>query len=103
MIFREHFDEALAELRGRVEDVCLYIDLDILDPDFASGVGYPVPGGMSIGELTSMIKGIANAFNLPAAAVAGYHPEDGQEGRTLEAELQVREALIRAANKKEAR
>ena len=36
--------------------VCLHIDLDVLDPDEFGAVGFPEPGGITIGQLTAAIR-----------------------------------------------
>ena len=60
----------------------LHLDLDVLDP---AGVGQanslPVPGGLSVEQLTAAIAAIRARVPLGAAALASYAPEyDSQQG-----------------------
>lgn len=60
----------------------LHLDLDVLDP---AGVGQanslPVPGGLSVEQLTAAIAAIRGRVPLGAAALASYAPEyDSQQG-----------------------
>ncbi|MDH5712460.1 MAG: arginase family protein, partial [Candidatus Bathyarchaeota archaeon] len=41
-----------------VEKIYLSIDLDILDPAYAPGLGYPEPGGISTRSLIDFINGL---------------------------------------------
>jgi arginase family enzyme len=58
------------------------LDLDVLDP---AGVGQanslPVPGGLSVEQMTAGIAAIRARVPLGAAAIASYAPEyDSQQG-----------------------
>ena len=60
----------------------IHLDLDVLDP---SGVGQanslPVPGGLSVPQLTAAIAAIRSRTQLGAAAITSYAPEfDVQQG-----------------------
>jgi arginase len=60
----------------------LHLDLDVLDP---AGVGQanslPVPGGISVEQMTAGIAAIRARVPLGAAAIASYAPEyDSQQG-----------------------
>jgi Arginase/agmatinase/formimionoglutamate hydrolase, arginase family len=60
----------------------LHLDLDVLDP---AGVGQanslPVPGGLSVEQMTAGIAAIRARVPLGAAAIASYAPEyDSQQG-----------------------
>ncbi len=49
---KEYFQEAFTDVEG----VYLSIDLDVLDPAFAPGVGNPEPGGLSTRNLVNLIN-----------------------------------------------
>ncbi|MFX0114536.1 MAG: agmatinase [Candidatus Hodarchaeota archaeon] len=49
-------NEVKAVLQERVNYIYLSIDLDILDPAFAPGLGNPEPGGLSTAELVIFIQ-----------------------------------------------
>ncbi len=50
---------------GSVDRIYLSIDLDILDPAYAPGLGNPEPGGLTTRELVSFIQELSN---LPISA-----------------------------------
>ena len=88
---------ALDRLAGRVEDVYLHIDLDALDPSVAPAiVDRPVPGGLSLGQLEMVLRGVAERFRLCAAAVTTYDPALDPDERTLRVVLRIAELLAEA-------
>ncbi|MFW9994256.1 MAG: agmatinase [Candidatus Odinarchaeota archaeon] len=44
---------------AKIESVYLSIDLDVLDPSFAPGIGNPQPGGLTTREIIDFIHGLA--------------------------------------------
>lgn len=88
---------ALDRLAGRVEDIYLHIDLDALDPSVAPAiVDQPVPGGLSLGHLETVLRGVAERFRVRAAAVTTYDPALDQDERTLRVVLRIAELLAGA-------
>ncbi|MHA1170387.1 MAG: agmatinase [Candidatus Hodarchaeales archaeon] len=61
-------------LNKNVKEVYLSIDLDVLDPSFAPGIGNPQPGGISSREIIDFIHGLAE-LNISAFDVVEYCPE----------------------------
>jgi agmatinase len=53
------WDQALAHLQGITGPVYLSIDLDALDPGILPAVGTPEPGGLSYGEVLTIIETLA--------------------------------------------
>jgi agmatinase len=53
------WDAALAHLQGIVGPVYLTIDLDALDPGIMPAVGTPEPGGLSYGQVLTIIETLA--------------------------------------------
>jgi len=51
------------------------IDMDVLDPAFAPGTGYPEPGGMSTRELIYFIQRLKMLRNLGMADVVDVNPD----------------------------
>ena len=56
-----------------VDLIYLSIDLDILDPAFAPGVGNPEPGGLSTFQLIQVVKNM-NSLPLFAFDIVEYNP-----------------------------
>lgn len=64
--------------RGSLENTLGYIhlDLDVLDPEeVGQANSLPVPGGLSVAQLTTAIAGIRAHVRLGAATLASYAPE----------------------------
>lgn len=88
---------ALDRLAGRAEDVYLHIDLDTLDPSVAPGiVDQPVPGGLSLEQLETVLRGVGERFRVCAAAVTTYDPTLDLDERTLRVVLRIAELLAGA-------
>ena len=53
-------EEALAAIRARVDDLPVYlsVDIDVLDPAFAPGTGTPEAGGLTSRELLRLLRGL---------------------------------------------
>lgn len=54
--------------------VYLHIDLDVLDPAEIEGLGSPVPFGLTIAELTALIRGVRARYELAGASVTEFAP-----------------------------
>jgi agmatinase len=57
------------------DPVYLTVDIDALDPAYAPGTGTPEPGGMSVHELLSACRQIAEATELVGADVVEVLPD----------------------------
>lgn len=81
-----HIPARLPELLSRapLEDALgyLHLDLDVLDPATVGRANsLPVPGGLSVEQLTAAISAIRARVQLGAATLASYAPEyDSQQG-----------------------
>ena len=84
----------LDELRTRVDEVYLHVDLDGLDPKVAPGiVDAPVPGGLSLEDAEDVVRAIAERFRIRAAAVTTYNPERDEDEKTLRVALRIVELI----------
>ena len=54
--------------------VYLHIDVDVLDPGEISGLGYPVPFGISATALTDLIRAVKGRFALAGASITEFAP-----------------------------
>ncbi len=75
----------------------VHCDLDVLDPGVGRANWLPVPGGLSLDEVTSTIAGIGAAVEVGAAAIASYAPEYDSDGAIAGAALDIADALVAAA------
>ena len=53
-----------------------HVDLDVLDPAVFSGVGFAVPFGLELAELTGAIAAARDVLPLVGAGVAGFAPTE---------------------------
>jgi arginase len=84
----------LDELRTRVDEVYLHVDLDALDPSVASGiVDAPVPGGLSLDDAEDLLRAVGERFRIRAAAVTTYNPAVDEDEKTLRASLRILQLL----------
>ncbi|NHJ48569.1 MAG: agmatinase [Asgard group archaeon] len=76
-----------------LDAVYLSIDLDVLDPAYAPGVGNPEPGGLSSRELVEFIQGL-EGINLKAFDIVELCPKFDYSGITsLAAAKLIKETL----------
>lgn len=76
------FAEALAIATAGTAGFGLSIDLDVVAPEEAPGVGTPVPGGLSGPELARAVAGIGGRPDLVAVELAEYCPRRDPDGRS---------------------
>jgi len=60
-------------LLGQVDAVYLSMDLDVLDPAVAPGVGNPEAGGLSVRDVVQFVNGLA-PLPVKAVDVMEYNP-----------------------------
>lgn len=88
---------ALEQLRSRVEEVYVHLDIDSLDPEYAPGVDFPAPGGLSVEDVEEAILMVTQRFSVKAAALTAYNPERDKDDRTLRTGTRLIGALAEAA------
>jgi agmatinase len=83
------WDQALAHLQGLTGPVYLSIDLDALDPGILPAVGTPEPGGLSYGEVLTIIETLAQRGPIigldlvELAPIPGHRVSDFTAARLL--------------------
>ena len=77
-------DEALAAILPGIDHLHVSFDLDSVDPDVASGVGTPVPGGLSYREAHLIMETIAECSCMASLEVAEVNPILDQRNRSAE-------------------
>ena len=65
------------------------VDLDVVSPDEAPGVGTPVPGGVSATELTRAIERIGGRSDLAAVELVEYSPRLDPTGRSARIAIDI--------------
>jgi arginase len=91
------FEKALAiATRGTVA-FGVSVDLDVVTPDEAPGVGTPVPGGMSSKELTRALAAIGPRPGLAALELVEYSPRLDPSGASARVAVDIVRALLAGA------
>ncbi len=70
------------------------LDMDALDPDFAPGVGTPVPGGLSYREAHLLMELIAESGRVAAVDVVEINPILDHGNRTAELAVELICSLV---------
>jgi arginase len=76
--------------------VYIHIDLDVLDPAEIQGIGYPEPFGLTVPQLTEMVRAVKARFTLVGAGITEFAPaDDDQASDDLPTILRLIGALTR--------
>jgi arginase len=87
----------LARLDGQIDSAYVHCDLDVLDPAEGRANQLPVPGGLSVGDVETMIRQIGQSVLVHAGAVTAYAPEYDSDGRVAQAAFRIIDAVLGAA------
>ncbi len=74
-------ERSLDRLAGRVADVYLHLDLDVLDPSEGRANEYAAEGGLRAADVERIVAGVGARFRVRAAAVTAYDPGVDEEGK----------------------
>ena len=77
-------DEALDLVLDGTDGFHLSLDMDVLDPSAAPGVGTPVPGGLTVREVHTVMERAAASGGLRALEVAEVNPVLDVRNQTAE-------------------
>jgi arginase len=73
----------------------LHLDLDVLDPDTVGRANsFPVPGGLSLAQLTTAITAIQTQVPLGATTIASYAPEYDRDQGVRRAAFAALDAIL---------
>lgn len=90
-------DEALAIVGRAAAGYGITLDLDVLDPRDAPGVGTPAPGGLRAAELIPALAAAGADPRLRALEIAEYNPRRDRNGITAAHALAIAEAAVGSA------
>ena len=74
---------ALREISGRVDQVYIHMDLDVLDPSELKANDYAAPGGLTVAEMVDVVRATARHLRIAGAGLTAYDPDQDPEGRGL--------------------
>ena len=66
--------DAVLEQLPSDEPIYISIDIDVVDPSFAPGTGHPVPGGLSIMDVSALAQAIGSARNVVGIDIVEVNP-----------------------------
>jgi len=84
----------LSALRSEVCHIYLHLDLDVLDPAEARANKFAAVDGLFTRDLECIVRMVGEAFEIKAAALTAYDPAYDEEGRALDAGIQVIHTLL---------
>jgi arginase len=88
----------LEQLRERVRDVYVHVDVDVLDPvTHGRANALAAPGGLRVAEVQAALELTARTFCIRGAAVTAYDPSFDEDGRVCSAALALLESIADAA------
>lgn len=90
-------EAAIERLASRVQAIYLHLDIDVVDPSEAPGVGFPAPGGLRPQRVEEIVRVAARRFPIRAAALTAFDPDRDEGDRTLRLGLRLLETLASAA------
>lgn len=90
---RTGLEAMLAAARSLDGPVYLSVDLDVLDPAFAPGLGHPEPGGLSSRELLAILHAIPRGL-LAAADVVELNPRNDLRDLTARVAAKVVKEIV---------
>jgi len=80
--FAACLDEALRIVKAAPAGFGVTLDLDVLDPQLAPGVGSPEPDGLDAGEVHLALRRLAATPGLRALEIVEYNPDRDRNGIT---------------------
>jgi arginase len=86
----------LEEMRRRVRSLHVHLDLDVLDPRDGRANHFAAPDGLRLGELVTILSGIARQAAVTSLTLSAYEPAADADGRALHAALESIEAFTDA-------
>lgn len=91
---RGAFAAALDDLRARVRDVHVHLDLDVLDPATVGPANeYAPEWGLTVEEVEGAIRGTRDRFRLVSANIASFDPAQDREDNVRRAGASLAKAL----------
>jgi guanidinobutyrase len=94
-------ERILAEANDGPEYLYISLDIDVLDPAYASGTGTPEPGGLTTRELYPLIRGLCTENNLVGFELVEVNPlVDPGYTTVMNANRAVQECLTGIAMRK---
>lgn len=98
-VVSEELRRVLDHLRGRVEEVYLHVDLDVLDISIGRANGYAAGGGPDLKTVLHAVEETFARFTVRAAALTAYDPQVDDTGSIADAAREIGRNIARGAAK----
>jgi arginase len=92
-------DEALGIATRGTAGFGISVDLDVVSPDEAPGVGTPVPDGVASADLTRALERIGGRPDIAAVELVEYSPRLDPTGSTARVAVEIARAALCGARK----
>jgi len=86
-------NRCLDAIANCTQDIYIHVDLDVLSHALVPANQFSPPGGLTPAELSCALGIVAKRFNVHAAALTAYNPEQDEKGVALAAATAVIEQL----------
>ena len=83
----------LSALHGRISDVYVHLDLDVLDPSEATANLWAADGGLTIEQVDQTLRLIRQRFLLRGIGLGSFDPDADRDGRALSAAFRFLDTL----------
>ena len=83
-----------AEASEKNKELYVSIDIDVLDPAFAPGTGYPESGGLSSRDFVYLIQRINKVKNLKAVDIVEINPLKDKDNMTVKLGAKILSELV---------
>jgi arginase len=93
----EELRRALEDLHGRVEEVYLHVDLDVLDTSVGHANAYAAAGGPDLKTVLRAVEETFARFTVKAAALTAYDPQVDNKGSIADAAREIGGEIARGA------
>jgi arginase len=93
MQVRSDLPAVLSELSGRLKDVYVHLDLNVLDPNEGRANALAAPNGLTLEEVRAALELIRATFRIRAIAITAYDPSFDPDEHVVRAAI----ALLHSA------
>lgn len=86
--------EVIEKMKPQVDYLHVSFDMDSLDPEFAPGVGTPVPGGLTFREAHLLMEALASSGRLASVEITEVNPILDVANKTAEVAVSLVESAL---------
>ena len=86
--------QMIDELRARVPNIWVSVDLDAIDSTYAPGVGIPSRGGLTYREIAAITEYIGTKCNVVGMDIVEYNPNFDIDDKTGELAIEIIAKLL---------